>query len=347
MGAIMAKLTYTAEEILADHPYATPQVEAGFKLHGGFDADGNYIPPRTLNRWPAVKAWEAALLERGGDLLDASGDLLERENYPNADQAAFLISRGDGQTLWNQLTHTGIIEARGGVLRDVVAPDFQDIIEEDITEWATAHLNKGLMRAHGMDEAGDPDAGVGGHDDMWFAVRDMLFGKGKYPLTEPEDSIGKPDPGVQMPQIPPQYEGLIRVFMDVLLIEVRAEAFFSYCERIMRNPTLFTDRREDADHAATLVNRIRSDEEVHVGYLRVVLSELRNATFKCLDGSTVKGAELMDPMWEQMVTWHGRTVFDLRRDDTRQMIHDRLATSDDAAEAISKFDSLETKLKAA
>lgn len=343
----MAKLTYTAEEILADHPYAKPQIEAGFKLHGGFDEAGNYIPPRTLHRWPAVKAWEAALVGRGGELLEASGDLLQRENYPNAAQASYLISRGDGQTLWNQLTHTGIIEARGGVLRDVTAPDFQDIIEEDISEWALAHLNKGLLRTHGMDEAGDPDSGLGGHDDMWFAVRDMLFGAGKYPLTEPEDSIGKPDPGIQMPQIPPAYEGMIRIFMDVLLIEIRAEAFFSYCETIMRNPDIFTDRRDEADHAATLVNRIRTDEEVHVGYLRVVLSELRHATFKCLDGTKVKGAELMDPMWNQMVEWHGKTMFDLRRDESRNTIHDRLKATDDGAEAVKHFDSLETNKKAA
>jgi hypothetical protein len=49
---IMARLTYSADEILADHPYAKPHVEAGYTLHGGFDAAGKYISPRTLNRWP-------------------------------------------------------------------------------------------------------------------------------------------------------------------------------------------------------------------------------------------------------------------------------------------------------
>ncbi len=347
MGAIMTKRVFTTEEILADHNYAERQVEAGFPLHGGFDDAGTYIPPRTLNRWPAIHAWDAGLAERGIAMLDTSTDLLERENYPNADQAAFLISRGDGQTLWNQLTHTGIVEARGGILRDITAPDFQKIIVEDITDWATGHLNKGLLRAHGMDEAGDPGSGMGGHDDMWFAVRDMLFGKGAYPLTEPVDSVSKPDQGYQMPQVAPEYEGIMRALMDVLLIEVRAEAFFSYCERIMRNPTLFTDRRDVADHAATLVNRIRTDEAVHVGYLRSVISELRSVTFKCLDGSQAKGATFIDPVWEDLKIWHGRTVFDLRRDETRTAIHDRLIADGGTAETITQFDSLETNKQAA
>ena len=33
----MAKLVYTEQEILADHPYAKSHEEAGYKLHGGFD----------------------------------------------------------------------------------------------------------------------------------------------------------------------------------------------------------------------------------------------------------------------------------------------------------------------
>ena len=53
----MSKLSFTRDEIMADHAYAQPQVEAGYRLHGGFDAAGAYVSPRTLNRWPAVEAW--------------------------------------------------------------------------------------------------------------------------------------------------------------------------------------------------------------------------------------------------------------------------------------------------
>ena len=62
----MAKLSYSREELMADHPYARPHEEAGYRLHGGFDADGQYISPRTLHRWPAVGPGRAALKRRGG-----------------------------------------------------------------------------------------------------------------------------------------------------------------------------------------------------------------------------------------------------------------------------------------
>ncbi len=38
----MSRLTYSREEILADHPYARPHMEAGYRLHGGFDTQGRY-----------------------------------------------------------------------------------------------------------------------------------------------------------------------------------------------------------------------------------------------------------------------------------------------------------------
>ena len=77
------KLRYSQGELLSSHAYARPHEEAGYKLHGGFDAGGQYISPRTLVRWPAVRAWNAALEARGGELIDASGKLLERDGYPS------------------------------------------------------------------------------------------------------------------------------------------------------------------------------------------------------------------------------------------------------------------------
>jgi len=63
-----------------------------------------------------------------------------------------------------------------------VAPDFQNIVVEDISNTSLGHLNKGLLAAHGYDEGGQKALGIGGHDDMWFAVRDALFGKDAYPI---------------------------------------------------------------------------------------------------------------------------------------------------------------------
>src|SRR5882762_9127501 len=185
----MPRLAYTRDEILADHDYAKPQLEAGYRLHGGFDAQGAYISPRTLNRWPAVRAWQAALEAHGRKLIDANTRLLNRGPYPSAEQQKFLLHHGIGETLWNSLTVVGVVEARGGMLAQAVAPDFQRIIVEDISESCLGHLNKGLLAAHGWDEGGQKALGLGGHDDMWFAVRDALFGKFAYPFPEVPQSL--------------------------------------------------------------------------------------------------------------------------------------------------------------
>ena len=119
-NAMNQPLRHSREALLSSHAYARPHEEAGYRLHGGFDAAGEYISPRTLVRWPAVKAWNAALEARGGDLIDASGKLLEREGYPSFAQQKLLLQSGFGQTLWNSLTTTGVIEKRGQALCQLV-----------------------------------------------------------------------------------------------------------------------------------------------------------------------------------------------------------------------------------
>ena len=339
----MAKLVYTAEEILADHPYASPHEEAGYRLHGGFDAGGKYISPRTLHRWPAIRAWSDALKARGGTLIDSSQQLMVRGNFPTATQQKFLLNLGLGQTLWVSLTVTGFIEARGKRLAEATAPEFQDIVVEDISETATGHLNKGLLRAHGLDEGGNPDAGEGGHDAMWFAVRDMLFGKDAYPIPNIPESLARPEIGRLMPQIPKEHEEWILLLMNVLMIEVRAENFFSFCTRVMRDPENFRDRREQAMHAAEIVDRIREDEASHVGYLTAVISELRSVTFKTADGGTMAGKDFIDPVWNGMVQWHTVANADFDRAETRDEIAKLLTAKPNGAELVRRFDALEQK----
>ena len=337
----MVQLSYTRDEIMADHDYAQPQIEAGYRLHGGFDAAGNYISPRTRNRWPAVKAWEAQLATRGFPVIDASLRLLKRGPYPTVEQQKYLLGHGFGETLWNSLTITGVIEARGGMLAQAVAPDFQAIVVEPLAETALGHLNKGLLAAHGYDEGGQKSLGIGGHDDMWFAVRDALFGKNAYPMPEVPASIGRPESNRRMPQIPKEYEDWILLLMNVLMIEVKAESFFSFCQGIMRDPTNFTDRRPAASHAADVVERIRTDEAIHVAYLATVVSELRSLTIKTVDGKTAPGAEIIDPVWNQMIEWHAVTNADFGRNQSRDAILGRLKAKPNGAALAATFDSLE------
>src|SRR6185436_16784028 len=98
------QLRYTRSELMAEHAYAAPQIVAGRRCHGGFDADGRYVPPRTLVREPAIAAWTAALRARGGDLLACSSSLLAGIRVPNQAQQKLLLREGLGQTFWNTLT---------------------------------------------------------------------------------------------------------------------------------------------------------------------------------------------------------------------------------------------------
>lgn len=339
----MTKLSYSTAEILAEHPYAKRHEEAGYRLHGGFDADGKYLSPRTLNRAPAIKAWAEQLKARGAELVDSSQALMVRGNYPTIAQQKFLLDLGLGQTLWDSLTVTGMIEARGLRLTQASAPDFQNIVVEDISNMAVGHLNKGLLMAHGLDEGGNAQKGEGGHDSMWFAVRDMLFGKNAYPFPEIPESIARPEMGRLMPQIPKEYEEWILLLMNVLMIEVRAENFFSFCTRVMRDPENFRDGREAALHAADLVDRIRQDEAPHVGYLTDVVSELRSLTIKTVDGKRVSGASIIDPVWRGMVQWHAVTNMDFDRKITHDEIADMLMKRPNGAELLRRFDELEQK----
>lgn len=339
----MDRLTYSREEILAEPPYARRQVEAGLQLHGGFDAKGEYLSPRTLFRWPAVKAWQAELAKRGYPLVDASVKLLKRGNYPSTVQQRFLLQQGLGQTLWDGLTITGIIEAKGRALCDVAAPDFQKIIVEDLSGTATGHLNQGLLHAHGLDEGGNPEGGEGGHDAMWFAVRDVLFGKNAYPIPTVPESLSRPESGRRMPVIPAEYENWILLLMNVLMIEVRAESFFAFCTAVMRDSGNFTDRRPEAMHAAEIVERIRTDESIHVAYLQTFVSELRSFTFKADSGAHVAGHTLIDPVWEDMTQWHGETNADFARAQTRDDIETLFRARHDGAMLAAQFDALEFK----
>src|ERR1041385_8088964 len=151
------KLIYSRDELLASHDFARANEAAGYKLHGGFDADGTYVSPRVLHRWPAARAWHKALKARGWPLIDATTTLLQLPNFPTVDQERVLLKAGLGKSLWDSMTITGIVEARGRSLVNFVPPDMSQLIVDDISQTATGHLHLGLLAAHGMDEGGgDP-----------------------------------------------------------------------------------------------------------------------------------------------------------------------------------------------
>lgn len=319
-----ARLRYSQEELLADHDYAEPHMVLGQRLHGGMLADGTSQPPRALVREPAFVAWEDALRARGGEPFGASAALLEGVRMPTAEQHLVLLRNGLGQSFWNTLTITGKIEARGRLLAEIEFPDLSDAIVDDISDMAIGHLNSGLLLAHGLDEGGQPDQGIGGHDAMWFVARDLVFGPGAFADVEPEENIGRPDAGTRfVPEIAPEIESLVSFIANLLIIEFRAELGFADTQLILRNPEVFVDRRDEAELAAEIVERIRTDESIHVRSLNLYLGEMRSVDFHTLDGGTVSGAELIDRFWSGLVNWatveqpaliaeHQRTIFEER-----------------------------------
>ena len=334
-------LRYSEDDLLRSHAYDAPQREAGQLLHGGFVA-GAYTPPRTLVRARAVSAWSAALAARGGALLEADASLLAGLQYPSGAQLKLLLREGLGQTFWNMLTIVGRIEARGRVLLEMAFPNFGEFVEEPVAELGVGHLNGGLLRAHGLDEAGEPERGVGGHDRMWFALRDLAFGAQPYPEPVVPENIARPEAHARLrPELPEAPQRAVDFLLNLLLIEFRAERNFSLSERLLRDPALFTERRAEAARAAEIVGRIRLDEEIHVRSLRLYLGELRLLHFRGAGGVRVPGAELIDPAWRELVRWATQEQPRLAAEQQRALLTERILKAPDGERILAEFNALE------
>jgi hypothetical protein len=261
---------------------------------------------------------------------------------PNAEQQKLMLQNGLGRTFWNSLTVTGVFEGRGKALCEFAIPDFQDIIVEDISQWCVGHLHSGMLYAHGADEGGDPNQpDVGAHDAMWYVLRDLVFGSDAFPVPEIPETLSRPSSEPLFPQISAPHAVVLEMLLNLLMIEVRAESFFAICCELFRDPELFVENRDKALEAAELVERIRTDEEIHTLSLQVALSEMRALTFKTLNGKTVKGDELLDPAWAIITAWHGRELQQLNRNTTRDRLHAELSQMPDGKSLVKRFDQLE------
>ncbi|MXY58276.1 MAG: hypothetical protein F4029_06360 [Gammaproteobacteria bacterium] len=339
------QLTFSESELLSDHDFATAHRIGDQRLHGGFDADGTYIPPRSKGRRKALDNWTAELREHGGDLLEADASLLTGPRVPNYAQQCLLIDNGVTRPFWNGLTITGKIEGRGRMIAQMPLPNLQSLIVEDIGEMSIGHLGKGLLTAHGIDEGGEPDKGIGGHDVMWFVARDLAFGPDAHPDVEPPGAIARPEAdgktaGRRMPEIELPYEMLLGFLMNLLLIEFRAEIGFAGTQEILRTPALFTDRRAEAEEAAMIVERIRTDEEIHVESLRLYVGELRNVTLNTVDGGTISGAEVIDPFWTGLVRWATVDQPRIAAENTYLALKKQILEAEDGMRILGEFNAL-------
>jgi hypothetical protein len=304
------QLVFDQEELLASHPYEEPLVLNDRKMHGGFDSEGAYVSPRTLNRWPAIRAWQDKLAKDsdGMPLLDCPPDFFA-DFYPNVEQTTYLLSEGVRTPLAHVLTHIGTIEGFGSIIRFVELGDLQSRFVEPVEGTAMAHLNRGLYEAHARDESGFEDEG--GHQQMWYLVRDLALddpdvgdplaltiktmsadGEGGEVMSSMAKSLGMGDRIV--PELDVQLESAITRMTGLLLIELLAANTFSWAEQVVGNDRFCSN----AADAARLVGYIRADEAPHVEYLRTTLTEMRARTFIGEEGQKLPGTDVIDACWD-------------------------------------------------
>lgn len=300
--AVTAQVEFTAEELLADEPVAEPLVAGGRRCHGGFDADGRYVSPRTKHRVPAIEAWRARHDEVfGSAVLGVPLDTWP-PNFPNVEQARFLIGAGVPEPLIATLTRIGTVEGYGANIRLLQPSNLQRHFVEDVRGTATDHLGRGLFEAHGRDEAGwEAEAG---HRDMWFAARDIAF---ESPTAEIDVEAmlarmgfaqGGAPAGVDQRVLPvdvdAELELIVSLMIRVLFIEVSAFHTFAWAEAWLSDPELVAGDGE----AARLVSYIRADETPHVDYLATALTEMRDRTWIGESGRRYAGTEMIDRLWQ-------------------------------------------------
>jgi len=306
---------FTEAELLADHDIVEPLVADGVRCHGGFDHRGEYVSPRTKNRWPAIHAWEEQRVAQfGTPILDVPLDTWP-ENFPNVEQSKFLIRRGARGPIISALTRIGTVEGFGGMLRLLPVPDFARSFDEGIDCTAIAHIDHGLFEAHARDEAGYGD--VAGHDRMWFVARDIAF---DHPATADQTAhmlarmgidttprsaseVDRIRQGALSRRVLPgdidfTLETVVGRMIGLLLIEISAFHGFRWAEAVLGD----TDLVAGEGSAGALVSLIRSDETPHVAWLRTALSEMRDRTWLGSGGRKHSGTDMIGLLWDRAVS---------------------------------------------
>jgi len=311
----MRKLGYTYEEIMANHDYASRLKRGSVLFHGGLDVSGKYLPPRARNRIPAIEAWSNQLSVKGHPAQVVTHEQVKREFFPNAEQAKLLLREGAHGAMTRILTLIGITEGFGNDgIKLMPQLDLQQYFKESIDDTCLAHLHRGLLEAHGNDEAGRGDEA--GHDMMWYQIRDAAL---DHPLVTPdmfENLPIAPPPGYQgparaapeaisvgdltrqlFPQIDPMLELLLSAFAQILVIELIAYATFSWAQEVLGDP----ECSAEPDFCRRMVGYIREDENIHVGYLQCALAEVRCRTLVVQEGAELSGQLVVDRICEKIV----------------------------------------------
>ncbi len=308
----MARLNYTYDELMEDGPYAS-RIRWGEKLfHGGLDADGAYVPPRSTHRIAAIRAWTGELVKQGLPAEVIQFEQLDLRFFPNVEQTRLLLRNGARGAMTRILTLIGITEGFGNDgLRLFPQPPLKPFFRESIENTCLDHLYHGLFEAHGNDEAGR--GAECGHNEMWYSIRDASL---DHPVITPDmfenlpiapppgyEGPGKPAPeaiGVgqmtlSFPTLDPRFELLVTVMTQLLVIELLAYGTFAWAKEVLSDP----DCSAEPELAPRWVDYIQQDETIHVDYLQCALAEIRCRTLLGNDGVEIPGKEFIDAICER------------------------------------------------
>ncbi len=355
------QLNWTEAELLADHAYVEPQIVAGVRCHGGYDDNGRYVSPRTLNRAPAIDAWQAAHRATfGTDIIDIPLDTWP-EHYPNVAQARFLLDNSVPTPIIAVLTRIGTVEGFGGLICDTAVPDLVRTFDEDTRGTALEHLERGLFEAHARDETGHEDEG--GHTHMWWAARDIAF---EHPVTQDQTTVmlermgiaqpgsgGKIDPAQKRAEamanrvlpaaVDFDLESMLGRMISLLFIEISAFHAFNWAQTILDD----TDRVAGDGTAGDIIRHIRADETPHVAYLKTVLTEIRDRTVIDEKGHKHAGADIVTPIWNRSLESSLGTRRDAQLDAMRAEVVHALQGRRNSGDLLAQFDDLGSTVRRA
>lgn len=347
-------LTYTRDQLLADPPFAQRLRHGGRLLHGGLDADGTYLPPRSAHRLAAIAGWRAQLAAAGHPTEVLGVEVIPEDFFPSEEQAKLLLRSGARGAMARILTLIGVVEGFGNDgIRLMPSIDLAAHLVEPIWGTCLAHLHEGLLEAHGNDEAGRGDEC--GHDQMWFAIRDAALDR---PEILPDYFTNlpiAPPPGYQGPAqaspeaitvgsmmtplvdgVDPLFELTIRGMATILVIELMAFRTFAWAVRVLSDSSCSADPQ----FATSTIDHIRVDEEIHVGYLQTALAELSTFTVKKADGTTIPGVELVTSACRAAVDAQTGDRFDRILAYRYGQIRSELLTHEDGEQLLAEFDGL-------
>lgn len=346
---------YSTDEILSEADYAKRIERGSILFHGGIDAKGSYIPPRSRYRPAAIAAWSARLESSGHPTQVITREQCSREFFPNAEQSKLLLRHGARGAMTRIITLIGITEGFGNDgIKLMPKIDLSLHFSEPIEHTCLEHLHRGLFEAHGNDEAGRGNEA--GHDKMWYEIRDAALENPtitpdmyeNLPIAPPPgyDGPAKPSPdaisvshlATQMfPSLDPFLELMLRAMAQILVIELVAFDTFAWAKNVLSD----AECSAAPEFVPWLVDCIQQDEAIHVAYLQCALAEARCRTLLGRDGEELSGAEVIDAFcaatrdaliggerWERMMQYRYRQICT------------ELETRPDGSRLLDQFDAL-------